>query len=100
VATGQQTATNGVPYICVWDIGEYTKDDRARLDSGDIRRKREVGRPREPVQLQRLEVTKEHRSILAVAFSGNQHASAGTADRRGGELLAAITGAELYFVSD
>jgi echinoderm microtubule-associated protein-like 5 len=94
VCTGQQTSTSGKPYACVWDIGEYTHEDTRRLDSGDLMQMREVGQPRDPVQLQRLEVGKEYRSILAVAFSGNQHASFGDGipDKRGGQLLITITG--------
>lgn len=94
VCTGQQTSTAGKPYACVWDIGEYTKEDMQRLDSGDVAQMREVGQPREPVQLQRIELDKEFRSVLAVAFSGNQYAECepGAADKRGGELLITLTG--------
>lgn len=96
VATGQQTSTAGRPYACVWDIGEYGSDDAARLASGNPARMRGVGAAREPVQLQRLEVDKAFRSILAVAFSGDPHAGAGGGDRgpdrRGGELLVTLCG--------
>ena len=101
VATGQQTATgpDARPYACIWDIGEYTAEDQARLESHDPTRMREVGQPREPVQLQRLELDKEFRSVLALAFSGNQHAShGGRVDQRGGELLIMISGDDKHTV--
>lgn len=94
VATGQQTATFGKPYTCVWDIGEYTEDDWKRLGSRDLSQMRTVGHTREPVQLQKLVLPKSFRCILAVAFSGNKNASHGRGqpDRRGGELLVTISG--------
>jgi hypothetical protein len=94
VATGQQTATDGMPYTCIWDIGEYEQDDRKRLASGDEKQLHHLGQARDPVQLQRLVLPKQYRSIIGVAFSGNQYASCsdGHADRRGGELLVTISG--------
>lgn len=94
VATGQQTATFGRPYTCIWDIGEYTEDDWRRLGSQDVIQMRNVGNAREPIQLQKLVLPKKFRSILAVGFSGNRHAAhgPGQSDHRGGELLATISG--------
>jgi microtubule-associated protein-like 5 len=101
VATGQQTSTAGVPYACVWDIGEYGADDATRLATGDPARMREIGVAREPVQLQRLEVAKEYRCILAVAFSGDAGADSGGRegpDERGGELLITLCGDDHHTV--
>ena len=93
VATGQQTATDGLPCACIWDIGEYCKADKQRLASGDTQQLRNMGQPREPVQLQKLVLPKRYRSVIGVAFSGNEHASCspGKADKRGGELLITIS---------
>lgn len=93
VATGQQTATDGLPYVCIWDIGQYNDEDSKRLKSGDPEQLQCLGQPREPVQLQKLVLPKSYRSIIAVAFSGNQHASCspGKPDKRGGELLITIS---------
>lgn len=94
VATGQQTATFGRPYTCIWDIGEYTEDDWRRLGCQDIGQMRCVGHARDPIQLQKLVLPKKYRCILAVAFSGNKHAQHGPGqpDRRGGELLVTVSG--------
>ena len=60
VATGQQTTARCKPYCCVWDIGDYAKPNGTRT-ADDV--------ATAPVQLQRIELDKEYRSVLAVAFS-------------------------------
>jgi hypothetical protein len=99
VATGQQTSSYGRPYVCVWDIGEYNAEDTRRLRSKDVNEVRRVGHPRDPVQLQKLVLRKEFRSVLAVAFSGNEYAPfEGQRDKRGGELLITISGDQQHTV--
>lgn len=94
VATGQQTATSGRPYTCIWDVGEYAEDDWKQLGSHDLCRMRGVGSTKDPIQLQKLVLPKSFRCILAVAFSGNKNNAPcpGQPDCRGGELLITVSG--------
>lgn len=94
VATGQQTSTEGKPYVCVWDIGDYSPADVATINAAKPGLKAaSIGSASDPVQLQRLELGREFRGVLACAFSGNQHGRVDAAeDQRGGELLIAVTG--------
>ncbi|GMH32772.1 hypothetical protein BSKO_00606 [Bryopsis sp. KO-2023] len=65
VATGQQRAPGGLPYVCIWDV-----------DTCD--------------QLQRLDHCADDRSVIACCFSGNINAT--TEKGMGGDLLVTVTG--------